>query len=186
MNVSGAAVRTARRESCSPPPAGPRSWRNWHAATIPRPTPATTAGHPRQFLSVPGGSVRCVTDTADTRQLALAYVESLEQRDWPRLAALLAEDVVYEMPQTRERIRGRSLFLQFNREYPGDWHLRVRRVVADGRLAALWLDVRVGAEGQDACVWVDVSEQGLINQITDYWPESYDPPSGREHLVERW
>jgi ketosteroid isomerase-like protein len=127
-----------------------------------------------------------VDDTAQTRRIALAYIENLENRDWSGLTALLADDVVYETPQTRERIRGRPAFLQFNIEYPGDWHLRVRRVVADGRLAALWLDVRVGAERQDACVWVELDEQGRISRVTDYWPEPYDPPPGREHLVERW
>ena len=135
---------------------------------------------------MPTGSVRGVDETADTRRLALAYVDSLEKRDWPRLTALLAEDVVYEMPQTRERIRGRSAFVRFNMEYPGDWHLRVRRVVADGRFAGLWLDTRVGADEQDACVWIEVSGQGLICRVTDFWPEPYDPPPGREHLVERW
>jgi hypothetical protein len=59
-------------------------------------------------------------------------------------------------------------------------------VVADGRFAALWLDVRDGAEQQDACAWLELSEQGLISRIVDYWPEPYDPPPGREHLVERW
>jgi ketosteroid isomerase-like protein len=141
-------------------------------------------------MSVVEGSVRRVDErvdeTARTRQLASEYIDSLEQRDWPRLTTLLAEDVVYEMPQTRERIRGRSAFVQFNVEYPGDWHLQVRRVVADGRLAALWLDVRVGAERLDACVWLEVSEQGLITRVTDYWPEPYDPPAGRDHLAERW
>ncbi|SCE81178.1 Ketosteroid isomerase-related protein [Micromonospora viridifaciens] len=125
-------------------------------------------------------------ETAKTRRIATEYVDRLEQRDWPRLTALLAEDVVYEMPQTRERIAGRSAFLQFNIEYPGDWHLHVRRVVADGSLAALWLDVRVAAERQDACVWLEVSDQGLITRVTDYWPEPYEPPAGREHLAERW
>ncbi|MFR9780031.1 nuclear transport factor 2 family protein [Micromonospora sp. MS34] len=137
-------------------------------------------------MSVVGDSVREVDETSRTRRIATDYVDSLEQRAWPRLTALLADDVVYEMPQSRERIRGRSAFVQFNAEYPGDWHLQVRRVVADGRLAALWLDVRVAAERQDACVWLEVSEQGLINWVTDYWPEPYDPPPGREHLVERW
>lgn len=125
-------------------------------------------------------------DTAATRQIATAYVDSLEQRDWHKLTTLLAEDVIYEMPQTRERIRGRSAFLQFNMEYPGDWRLRMRRVVADGRCAALWLDVRVDADRQDACVWLEVGGQGLIGRVTDYWPEPYEPPPGREHLVERW
>ncbi|WP_020580084.1 nuclear transport factor 2 family protein [Actinopolymorpha alba] len=125
-------------------------------------------------------------EVAATRQVATAYVNDLERRDWSGLAVLLADDVVYEMPQTRERIRGKARFLQFNSEYPGDWHLRARRVVADGQLAAVWLDVRVGAEHQDACVWLELSEHGLISRIVDYWPEPYEPPAGREHLVERW
>jgi ketosteroid isomerase-like protein len=123
---------------------------------------------------------------AVVRQVAVAYVESLEQRDWARLTELLAEDVVYEMPQTRERIRGRPAFLRFNVEYPGDWRLRARRVVADGRHAALWLDVRVGDEHQDACVWLELSDGGTIHTVTDYWPEAYEPPAGREHLAERY
>jgi hypothetical protein len=90
------------------------------------------------------------------------------------------------MPQTRERIRTKDAFLRFNIEYPGDWHLLLRRVVADGGHAALWLDVRVGDEQMDACVWLEVSEDGLISRVVDYWPEPYDPPPGREHLVERW
>jgi len=125
-------------------------------------------------------------DTAKTRHIAIAYVESLEAREWSRLTSLLAEDVVYELPQTRERIRGRSNFVRFNMEYPGDWHLRTRRVVADGRQAALWLDVRVDADRQDACIWVEGGESGRISRVTDFWPEPYEPPPGREHLVERW
>ncbi|WP_112619351.1 nuclear transport factor 2 family protein [Micromonospora saelicesensis] len=137
-------------------------------------------------MSLAGARVRAVDDTSTARQAAHAYVDLLERRDWSGLAALLTDDVVYEMPQTRERIRGRDAFLRFNTEYPGDWHLRPRRVIADGRLAALLLDVRVGDEQQDACVWLEMSEHGLISKITDYWPEPYDPPQGREHLVERW
>src|SRR5262245_13833653 len=112
-------------------------------------------------------------ETSRTRETVHAYVDSTEQRDWRRLSTLLADDVVYEMPQTRERIRGRTAFLQFNQEYPGDWHLQPRRVVADGRHAAAWLDARVGAERMDACVWFDLAADGLITRVVDYWPESY-------------
>jgi hypothetical protein len=124
-------------------------------------------------------------DTDATRRIAVAYVDRLERRDWPGVTELLAEDVAYEMPQSRERILGRPAFLRFNVEYPGDWHLALRRVVADGRFAALWIDARVGEEPQTACVWLELSERGLIERITDYWPESYEPMPGREHLVTR-
>lgn len=125
-------------------------------------------------------------DTAATRRAVHAYVELTEARDWPALGELLTDDVVYEMPQTRERIRGRAAFLRFNAEYPGDWHLSARRIVADGRHAAARLDARVGADHQDACVWFELTDTGLISRVTDYWPEPYEPPAGRAHLVERW
>jgi ketosteroid isomerase-like protein len=123
-----------------------------------------------------------------SRRVAYDYVDRLERRDWAGLSDLLADDVVYEIPQTRERIRGRDGLLRFNAEYPGDWHLVIRRIVADGPAAALWLDFQVDAPGQrqDACVWLDVSEHGRITRIVDYWPDPYDPPPGREHLVERY
>jgi ketosteroid isomerase-like protein len=124
--------------------------------------------------------------TSRTRETVRAYVDSAERRDWSRFAGLLDEDVMYELPQTRERIRGRAAFVQFNREYPGDWHLRVRRVVADGAFAAAWLDTRVDGGQQDACVWFECTGDGRIARVVDYWPEAYEPPPGREHLVERY
>ncbi|GAB3261828.1 nuclear transport factor 2 family protein [Kineosporia babensis] len=127
-----------------------------------------------------------MNDTARTREVARAYVERSEQRDWAGLAQLLAEDMVYEMPQTGERIRSRERFLQFNREYPGDWHLSVGRIVADGANAAVWMQVSSGSELMDACAWLELSAQGLITRVTDFWPEAYEPPAGREHLVERF
>ena len=125
-------------------------------------------------------------ETANTRRLARDYVDSLERRDWAHVAGLLADDIVYEMPQSRERIRGKASFLEFNRTYPGDWHLRIRYVVADGHHAAVLVDARVDGEQQDACVWLAMSDDGLINAITDYWPEPSEPQANRAHLVERY
>jgi SnoaL-like domain len=137
-------------------------------------------------LSVSDDNVRFVDDTSKTRTTIGAYVYRTEQRDWAALAELLDDHLVYEIPQTRERVHGKAAFLQFNREYPGDWHLELRRFVADGRHGAAWIDSRVGDQHQDACVWFELSEHGLINRITDFWPDPYEPPGGREHLVERW
>jgi hypothetical protein len=35
-----------------------------------------------------------------------------EARGWARFAGLVAEDVVYEAPQTRERVRGRYAYVR--------------------------------------------------------------------------
>src|SRR5579859_7952961 len=119
------------------------------------------------------------------RELAERFIASLEARDWEAWAALLDPDVVYEIPQSRERIRGRNRYLQFNQEYPGDWHLRPKVTVADERHGAVWFEWLADGRADDAVVFFEFAD-GLITRVTDFWPEPYEPPSGREHLVERW
>lgn len=122
------------------------------------------------------------------RDLVVAYVAALEARDWDALAALLAADAVYEVPQTRERVTGREAVVRFNRDYPGQWHLRVREAYGDRTGGAVHLGW-VGAPGEaesGAVALLRFGPDGRIAHITDYWPEPYEPPSGREHLVERY
>jgi len=122
---------------------------------------------------------------ADNRDLVERFIETLDTRDWAAWSALLHPDVVYEVPQTRERIRGRARYLQFNQEYPGDWHLRPKVVIADERHGVVWFEWRLDGTVDDAMAFFEFSD-GLIARISDFWPESYDPPTGREHLAERW
>ena len=121
------------------------------------------------------------------RDRVIEFVESLDRRDWAAWTALMHPDVVYEVPQTRERIRGRDAYLVFNQEYPGEWHLKVHVAVADPRNGAVWFQWEVpGEEVADAMVFFTFDEASLITSVTDFWPEPYEPPAGREHLVERW
>ncbi|MFC0504717.1 nuclear transport factor 2 family protein [Micromonospora costi] len=124
-----------------------------------------------------------MTTVEDT---VLAYWDACEARDWERFATLLADDMVYHLPQTRERIRGRAAFLRFNQEYPGDWHLAVTRVTGDGRQAASWVTSTLDGVEQPAVSFFDLDEAGRIKVVTEFWPEPYEPPAGREHLVERY
>jgi len=45
-----------------------------------------------------------------------AYWEAANSRDRAAFGDLLAEDVVYEGPQARERVRGRANYVRFNVE----------------------------------------------------------------------
>lgn len=114
------------------------------------------------------------------------YWETAEARDWESFGALLADDVLYDLPQTRERIRGRENYLRFNIEYPGDWHITVHRLTGDATNAAAWVKWRVGDDAGNAVMFFEADGDGRIATVTDFWPESYEPPAGREHLVERY
>ena len=119
-------------------------------------------------------------------ELLTTYVAVLEARDWAALTALLHEDVVYRLPQTREVVRGRDDYLRWNTEYPDGWHLRLVEAYGDGAGAAARRSVRIDGEPGtvDALVFVRAAEGRLV-EITDWWPEHYDPPPGREHLATR-
>ena len=91
----------------------------------------------------------------------------------------------YEIPQSRERIRGRDRYLRFNQEYPGDWHLRPKVVIADAQHGVVWFEWDLDGRTDDAMAFFEFAD-GLITRVTDFWPEPYEPPSGREHLAERW
>jgi ketosteroid isomerase-like protein len=114
------------------------------------------------------------------------YWAAAEARDWPAFGALLTDDVVYELPQTRERIRGRDAYLRFNREFPGDWHVMIVRATVTGPHASTWTSFRVDDEEMPGLCFFDFADDGRIAHITDFWPEPYDPPAWRAHLVERF
>jgi ketosteroid isomerase-like protein len=122
----------------------------------------------------------------DNRGLVVTFIASLEGRDWETWAGLLQPDVVYELPQSRERITGRDRYLQFNKEYPGDWHLRLKVAIADDANGVAWFEWKLpDADPADGMAFFTFAD-GLISSVTDFWPEPYEPPTDREHLVERW
>ena len=115
------------------------------------------------------------------------YWARANARDWAAFGELISPDVVYEMPQSRERITGRAKYVQFNAEYPVDgWIVEPVRIVGSGTRAASW--IRFFGEGQEqtGVCFFDLDDTGLVARITDFWPEPYEPLPGREHLTERY
>jgi len=123
----------------------------------------------------------------DARDVVAAYWAAAEARDWDRFAGLVAEQVVYEGPQTRERVRGRAAYIRFNAEgFPGEWHLEVERIVGQGRHAASWIQMTDAGERYPGLCFFDLDDDGRIARITDFWPQPYELPADRAHLVERF
>ncbi|HYA00836.1 MAG TPA: nuclear transport factor 2 family protein [Candidatus Binatia bacterium] len=123
----------------------------------------------------------------DVHAAVASYWAAADARDWGRFADLLAPDVLYEMPQSRERVQGRAAYLRFNVEgFPGDWRITVERIVAEGRHAASRIRLSEPAGVGIGITFFELDDAGRIARITDYWPEPYDPPRDRAHLVERF
>jgi predicted ester cyclase len=123
----------------------------------------------------------------DAHQVVAAYWAAAERRDWDTFAGLVAEQVVYEAPQFRERVRGRDAYLRFNVEgFRGDWHLNVEQIVGEDRHAASWLEFSDAGDRYSGVCFFDLDEDGRIARITDIWPAPAELPDSRAHLVERY
>jgi predicted ester cyclase len=118
-------------------------------------------------------------------QTIRAYWNAAEARDWTAFGRLLADDVVYEGPQTRERVRGRAAYLRFNEEgFPGPWHLTIERIVGEGDQAASWIEFTTPTGTQPGLCFFRLDADGRIAHISDFWPDPYELPASRAHLVE--
>ncbi|NHA66988.1 nuclear transport factor 2 family protein [Phycicoccus flavus] len=112
------------------------------------------------------------------------YWAAAEARDWESFAATLSPDVVYRCPQTREVVRGLDAYLRFNREYPGDWHLDIDRVLGDEEGAMSRTTFTVGGEEMTGLCLFRMDAEGRIVAVEDWWPAPYERPAGRAHLSE--
>jgi ketosteroid isomerase-like protein len=112
----------------------------------------------------------------------------IQARDWDAAGALLAEDVVVEWPQTRERIRGRANVIAVNRNYPEGWTIRVLRVLQDGDTAVSEVAVDHVDHGTfHAASFFEVRDRQVVGG-TEYWvdPPTEEPPAWRSEWVERY
>ncbi|HWU09129.1 MAG TPA: nuclear transport factor 2 family protein [Streptomyces sp.] len=133
------------------------------------------------------GSAGAAWGTAEVCAAVERYWAAAEARDWDAFTAILADDVVYDLPQSRERILGKERHVRFNREGPGGRHARIERIVADGegRRAAVRTLVTIGPDEIPAVHFFTCDADGRITGVTGFWPEPYAPSAGREHLTGR-
>lgn len=123
--------------------------------------------------------------TTDSRAVIEKHWSTANDRDWDAFAALLEPELVYTVPQTRERVRGAEGYLDFFRTWPGDWRVRIVRLVCETDAAACVIDYTVGAETMTGITFFRLSPRLRIAEVTDFWPEPYEPPPRASRHVER-
>lgn len=71
--------------------------------------------------------------------------------------------------------------------FQGDWRLEVIRIIGVRLHASSWIEF-TNADGtiQPGLCFFDLRADGKIVRITDFWPDPYELPAGRAHLVERY
>lgn len=109
----------------------------------------------------------------------------METNDFQSVKQVLADDLVVEWPQSKERIRGAENFARMNAEYPahGRWRFRINQLVADRNRVVTQVSVTDGTQSAEPISFFTVAG-GKIVHLLEYWPEAFAPADNRRHLVE--
>ena len=121
----------------------------------------------------------------NARQVIELYWRYANARQWDDFSSLLDPNVVYEVPQTRERVQGREGYRDFNVTYPEGWTAVVTSLISEGDQGVSVIDFNINGKVATGISFFTLS-QGLITKIVDYWPEEYEPPHRNTKYVERF
>lgn len=123
--------------------------------------------------------------TPDNHAIVRRFWSTANAANWDAFAALLSPDLVYEVPQTRERVSGREDFVEFFRTWPGAWWAEVVRAIADEHSAVTVINFVTPTEQMTGITFFELSE-GTITRLTEYWPSDYEPPARASPVVKRY
>jgi ketosteroid isomerase-like protein len=145
------------------------------------------ASMPRERTRRRGQFAPSSTITAmDPKSTVAELWRRLQARDWDGLAELLAEDLVIEWPNTRQRIRRRDAYVEFNRAYPEGWTIEVINLIAEGATVVSEVRVPHTELGRFDLVSILVVEDGRVVRGREYWMDEVaeDIPPERARWLE--
>jgi len=101
-----------------------------------------------------------------------------------RLYQISHEDYTMEMPQSRERIRGREKMRAFQEAYPNPPSIQVRRVlIRDGLWVLEGVNDYGGGQVYNVAVIIELKD-GKMWRDTRYYAEPFEAPEWRAQWVE--
>jgi ketosteroid isomerase-like protein len=118
-------------------------------------------------------------------EMVKEFYRRMNTNDFHSAGQLFSDDYILEWPQSKERIRGRDNFAAVNHEYPayGRWVFTVNRIVGNETEAVSDVSITDGTQAARAITFTTVREGKIVKQV-EYWPDNYEAPENRRHLVE--
>ena len=123
----------------------------------------------------------------DPAAVAHEYWRLMATNDFHSVATVLSPGFVLDWPMSKERIRGAERFARMNTEYPahGRWTFDIHRIVGSASEAVSDVTVSDGVQTARVISFFTIDADGRIERLVEFWPQPYEPPTDRAHLVER-
>ena len=123
--------------------------------------------------------------THTATEVVREYWRLMATNDFHSVAVVLSPEFVLEWPQSKELIRGAERFARMNHEYPshGRWEFTIHRIIGNEVEAVSDVSVTDGVQTGRAISFFTLA-QGKVLRLVEFWPEPFDAPPHRAHLVE--
>jgi len=120
-----------------------------------------------------------------TKEIIKKYWLVINDRNWSVFQTLVDENIIYELPQTREMIKGCPAFKDFNENYPGKWTIEVVQIIAEEKKATSKILFKDNDIIEIAISFFEI-ENNKIFKIEEFWPEKYEPPVRNSKYIIRY
>ncbi len=117
------------------------------------------------------------------QEIVEMFWHAFDTFDFEEAGRLLHDNFVFELPQSKERVRGRANFVAFNANYPGRWHIAIQRMVASGDKVTTEITARSEEQTLTAISFFRIQD-GKIIHIREFWPEPFPAQAWRAQWVE--
>jgi len=112
------------------------------------------------------------------------FYKLMNTNDFRSASQMLSDEYTLDWPQSKERICGRNNFAKVNEEYPAyaRWSFTINRIVGDATDVVSDVTITDGTQVARAITFTTVREGKIIKQV-ELWPENYEAPENRKHIV---
>ncbi len=124
--------------------------------------------------------------TTTPESIVRRFWQLMASNDFPAVAAVLADDVVVDWPQSNERIRGSGKFIRVNAEYPAHapWRFTVNRLISSGDEVVTQVSLTDGVQSAEPISFFTIRGNKIVRMI-EYWPDAFPAAENRRHLTSR-
>jgi hypothetical protein len=113
------------------------------------------------------------------KEIVISFWNAMDQREWEKAASFLAPQVTVTWHHTREIFRDREAFITMNRQYPGNWRIRVERIHEPDDEIMTVVAVTDAEQVFHAISFFQVQHKQIV-EITEYWCSPEEPSDWRK------
>jgi ketosteroid isomerase-like protein len=115
-----------------------------------------------------------------------SLIAAINGKDLNALDKVFSENVIFEWPQSGERINGNKNRREIYKRFPSLPAVKSNRIQGNGEQWILEATLDYGNDDKYQCVFIFEIRNGLISKEIAYWSKSFSAPEWRKPWVEKF